>query len=391
MIITKSGRQLFPLIVVSVTNLEKDSVYKVVLEFACNDRRRYKFIKSQWVSSQQSDAAFPDQDPSFVHPESPATGKHWMKQVISFKAAKLTNDKDCRKPTHVVLHSMHKYEPQVAIFKLSDGDGTFERVFVRQLPLCHFISVTSYQNKEITRLKIDNNPYAKAFRAQETSDGIKTFPESLQSVSPNFSHAEPAFPSSLVSDYIPQFSGLMDSPFSHYHHPSSSLSPYSSLVSSFSPFHGLSPVVKLDDVHSHQRRFSAPDALAGEASSSFRTSHSQDDTDRVSRQRQENSTSSRCKKRRRQHHDSVALFEKSPRQEQDTCSSSEARRRQEEDTCGSSRTSTIGQERDDWLCPSTTCDRNETSTSMPTSVRQPEDIGSSYRASRLLGDLSDSD
>ena len=94
-------RQLFPLIVVSVTNLEKDSVYKVVLEFACNDRRRYKFIKSQWVSSQQSDAAFPDQDPSFVHPESPATGKHWMKQVISFKAAKLTNDKDCRKPTHV--------------------------------------------------------------------------------------------------------------------------------------------------------------------------------------------------------------------------------------------------------------------------------------------------
>ena len=94
-------RQLFPLIVVSVTNLEKDSVYKVVLEFACNDRRRYKFIKSQWVSSQQSDATFPDQDPSFVHPDSPATGKHWMKQVISFKAAKLTNDKDCRKPTHV--------------------------------------------------------------------------------------------------------------------------------------------------------------------------------------------------------------------------------------------------------------------------------------------------
>ena len=76
-------------------------MYKVVLEFACNDRRRYKFIKSQWVSSQQSDAAFPDQDPSFVHPDSPATGKHWMKQAISFKAAKLTNDRDCRKPTHV--------------------------------------------------------------------------------------------------------------------------------------------------------------------------------------------------------------------------------------------------------------------------------------------------
>ena len=120
-------------------------------------------------------------------------------------------------------------------------------------------------------------------------------------------------------------------------------------------------------------------------------SRSQDDTDTVSRQRQENSTSSRRKKRRRQHHDSVASFKKSPRQEQDTCSSSEARRRQEEDTCGSSKASTIGQERDDWHCPSTTCERNETSTSMPTSVRQPEDIGSSYRASRLLGDLSDSD
>ena len=136
----------------------------------------------------------------------------------------------------------------------------------------------------------------------------------------------------------------MDSPFSHYHHPSSSsLSPYSSLVPSFSPFHGLAPVVKPDDVHSHQRRFGAPDALAGETSSSFGMSRSQDDTDRVSRQRQENSTSSRCKKRRRQHHDSVTSFKKDHRQEQDTCS--EARRWQEEDTCGSSKTSTSGQGR----------------------------------------------
>ncbi|XP_062515922.1 uncharacterized protein LOC134191334 [Corticium candelabrum] len=119
-------------------------------------------------------------------------------------------------------------------------------------------------------------------------------------------------------------------------------------------------------------------------------SRSQDDTDTVSRQRQENSTSSRRKKRRRQHHDSVASFKKSPRQEQDTCSSSEARRRQEEDTCGSSKASTSGQERDDWYCPST-CERNEASTSMPRGVLQPEEIGSSYRASRLLGDLSDSD
>ena len=173
----------------------------------------------------------------------------------------------------------------------------------------------------------------------------------------------------------------MDSPFSHYHHPSSSISPYSPLVSSFSPFHGLSPVVKPDDVHSHQRRFSAPDTLAGETSTSFRMSRGQD----------ENGTSSRCKKRRRQHGDSVTSFKKDPRQEQDTCSSSEARRRQEEDTCGSSRTSTSGQEREDWYCPSTTCDQNETSTSMSRSVRQPEDIGSSYRASRLLGDSSDSD
>ena len=185
----------------------------------------------------------------------------------------------------------------------------------------------------------------------------------------------------------------MDSSFSHSHNSSSSsLSPYSPLVSSFSPFDGLSPVVKPKDVHSHQRRFSAPDALAGETSSSLRMSRGQDDTDRVSRQCQENSTSSRCKKRRRQHHDdSVASFKKDPRQEQDTCSSSKSRRRQEEDTCGSSKTSTIGQERDDWHCPSTTCDRNETSSSMPRSVRQPEEMGSSYRASRLLGDLSDSD
>ena len=31
-------------------------------------------------------------------------------------------------------------------------------------PMTSFIAVTSYQNPQMTKLKIDNNPFAKAFR-----------------------------------------------------------------------------------------------------------------------------------------------------------------------------------------------------------------------------------
>ena len=55
---------------------------------------------------------------------------------------------------------MHKYMVAVTIIE----EATNGRVMRFDFTETTFIAVTAYQNKAITRLKIQNNPFAKAFR-----------------------------------------------------------------------------------------------------------------------------------------------------------------------------------------------------------------------------------
>lgn len=63
----------------------------------------------------------------------------------------------------VALNSMHKYQPRVVISKFISKKNQ-EPIFTHELIECSFIGVTAYQNDQVTQLKIDHNPFAKAFR-----------------------------------------------------------------------------------------------------------------------------------------------------------------------------------------------------------------------------------
>ena len=57
----------------------------------CDDKRyRYAFHSSAWVVAGRADPVSPPR--IHVHPDSPASGAHWMKQPISFDKLKLTNN-----------------------------------------------------------------------------------------------------------------------------------------------------------------------------------------------------------------------------------------------------------------------------------------------------------
>lgn len=58
---------------------------------------------------------------------------------------------------------MHKYQIQIVIKQLNDKKETIDtrKVLFKETA---FIAVTAYQNDDITQLKIDHNPFAKAFR-----------------------------------------------------------------------------------------------------------------------------------------------------------------------------------------------------------------------------------
>ncbi|XP_029475142.1 T-box transcription factor TBX5 isoform X3 [Rhinatrema bivittatum] len=105
----------------------------------------------------------------YVHPDSPATGAHWMRQLVSFQKLKLTNN-HLDPFGHIILNSMHKYQPRLHIVKADEnnGFGSKNTAFCTHVfPETAFIAVTSYQNHKITQLKIENNPFAKGFRGSD--------------------------------------------------------------------------------------------------------------------------------------------------------------------------------------------------------------------------------
>ncbi|VUZ55879.1 unnamed protein product, partial [Hymenolepis diminuta] len=90
MVITKSGRRMFPAFKVKVSGLEKQTKYVMMLEIVAADDCRYKFHNNQWMVAGKADPEMPKR--MYIHPDSPATGEQWMQKIISFHKLKLTNN-----------------------------------------------------------------------------------------------------------------------------------------------------------------------------------------------------------------------------------------------------------------------------------------------------------
>ncbi|XP_034458263.1 T-box-containing protein TBX6L-like [Hippoglossus hippoglossus] len=162
MIITKHGRRVFPHCSVSLTGLQPFANYIVMMDMVPVDSFKYKWKKDQWEVAGKAEPQPPCR--TFMHPDSPATGSHWMKQSLSFLKVKLTNN-TLDQHGHIILHSMHRYFPRFHVIQADSPYtvrwGPFQTF---SFPETSFTSVTAYQNPKITKLKIDHNPFAKGFR-----------------------------------------------------------------------------------------------------------------------------------------------------------------------------------------------------------------------------------
>ncbi|KAJ8005685.1 hypothetical protein DPEC_G00120490 [Dallia pectoralis] len=167
MIITKAGRRMFPCYKVKVTGLNPKAKYILLMDILPADDHRYKFADNKWSVTGKAEPAMPGR--LYLHPDSPATGNHWTRQLVSFQKLKLTNN-HLDPFGHIILNSMHKYQPRLHIVKADEhnGFGSKNTAFcTRSFSETAFIAVTSYQNHKITQLKIENNPFAKGFRGSE--------------------------------------------------------------------------------------------------------------------------------------------------------------------------------------------------------------------------------
>lgn len=173
MIVTKSGRRMFPVIKVSISNLDPRAMYSIAIEFVQMESHRWKYVNREWAPGGKSEPS--SAKSLYIHPEAPNFGAHWMKDYITFAKAKLTN-----KPTstdgQVVLNSLHKYQPKIHVIRVSTDSTNIDqynhlyhqinhqgksssalfhgsKVDTFSFPETQFIAVTAYQNENVSYLQ----------------------------------------------------------------------------------------------------------------------------------------------------------------------------------------------------------------------------------------------
>lgn len=180
MIITKQGRRMFPFLSFNIAGLNLTAHYNVFVEVVLADPNHWRFQGGKWVTCGKADNSSQG-NKVYIHPESPNTGAHWMRQEISFSKLKLTNNKGTNHNSSqmIVLQSLHKYQPRLHIVEVTEDGvediGNELKTQTFTFPETQFIAVTAYQNTDITQLKIDHNPFAKGFR--DNYDSMYTAPE----------------------------------------------------------------------------------------------------------------------------------------------------------------------------------------------------------------------
>ncbi|XP_074854690.1 T-box transcription factor TBX10 [Carettochelys insculpta] len=167
MIVTKAGRRMFPTFQVKLLGLDPLADYVLLMDFVPLDDKRYRyaFHSSSWLVAGKADPAAPGR--IHFHPDSPAKGDQWMRQIVSFDKLKLTNNL-LDDNGHIILNSMHRYQPRFHVVYVDprrDSERFAHENFKSfTFAETQFMAVTAYQNHRITQLKIASNPFAKGFR-----------------------------------------------------------------------------------------------------------------------------------------------------------------------------------------------------------------------------------
>ena len=84
-------RRMFPALKLKVSGLEPHFNYVIMVDIVPVDCHRYKFQDNRWVVAGKADRPIIGRQ-IHVHPDSPATGQHWMSRTLSFHKLKLTNN-----------------------------------------------------------------------------------------------------------------------------------------------------------------------------------------------------------------------------------------------------------------------------------------------------------
>ncbi|XP_025789413.1 T-box transcription factor TBX5 [Puma concolor] len=170
---SQDRRRMFPSYKVKVTGLNPKTKYILLMDIVPADDHRYKFADNKWSVTGKAEPAMPGR--LYVHPDSPATGAHWMRQLVSFQKLKLTNN-HLDPFGHGARHTMADadegfglaHTPLEPDSKDLPCDSKPESTL--GAPNKSPSSPQAAFTQQITQLKIENNPFAKGFRGSDDMD-----------------------------------------------------------------------------------------------------------------------------------------------------------------------------------------------------------------------------
>ncbi|KAM4724421.1 MAX dimerization protein MGA a isoform 2-T2 [Anableps anableps] len=165
MILTKQGSRMFPYCRFRIAGLQSSGKYSLVMDIEPLDNSQYKWTGESWQVCRKAECHV--RSKPFIHPDSPATGQHWMQSPVSFYRLKLTNNISDQEG-NIILHPMHRYLPQLHLVQADRAVEDFRlsgpNVLTFTFPQTEFITVTTYQNPQFTQLKVNYNPFVKKLK-----------------------------------------------------------------------------------------------------------------------------------------------------------------------------------------------------------------------------------
>lgn len=172
MILTKQGSRMFPYCRFRISGLQPSRKYTLIMDIQPLDNLRYKWTGKSWQVAGK--AEFHGQSQPFTHPESPATGQHWMQNPVSFYKLKLTDNTEDQEG-NTILQPMHCYLPRLHVVQTDKAAKDIKlngpSVVTFTFAQTEFMAVTAYQSSRFAQLKVDYNPFTKGLK--EDSLGLK--------------------------------------------------------------------------------------------------------------------------------------------------------------------------------------------------------------------------
>ncbi|ETN76470.1 T-box [Necator americanus] len=99
MVVTKTGRKMFPKLEYSIEGLKASQAYGLVLQIEQIDENRYKFSGGEWSAAGRGENGGVAKN--VMHHDGVMPGAHWMRQAVNFERVKITNNPNDTNPSHV--------------------------------------------------------------------------------------------------------------------------------------------------------------------------------------------------------------------------------------------------------------------------------------------------